>query len=116
MYSYATNKEQLVVALQNGEKRVIRIIANELKRAGLGGVRTHNIVEWLAEVKDELQERGIADYLLLIWDEFTSLLDIQERRSILNLMQDIAELSYREVNGNTDTQGVYFLIVTHKKT
>ena len=115
LYSYATNKEQLVVALQNGEKRVIRIIANELKRAGLGGVRTHNIVEWLAEVKDELQERGIADYLLLIWDEFTSLLDIQERRSILNLMQDIAELSYREVNGNTDTQGVYFLIVTHKR-
>lgn len=115
LYSYATNKEQLVVALHNGEKRVIRIIANELKRAGLGGVRTHNIVEWLAEVKAELQAKGIADYLLLIWDEFTTLLDIQERRSILNLMQDIAELSYREVNSNTDTQGVYVLMVTHKR-
>ena len=37
--------------------------------------RTHNIVDWLAEVRCELKRQGIADYLLIIWDEFTTLLD-----------------------------------------
>lgn len=115
LHSYAANKQQLIKALENNDSKVIRIIADELKKAGLGGFRTHNIIDWLTEIKKELQERGIADYLLLIWDEFTSLLDISARRSILNVMQDIAELSYSEVNNNTDTLGIYLLLVTHKK-
>ncbi len=113
--SYASNKTQLVTTLKNNETKVIRIIADELKKEGLGGFRTHNIIEWLTEIKNELKERGIADYLLIIWDEFTSLLDIPARRSILNVMQDIAELSYSEINNNTDTLGIYLLLVTHKK-
>jgi len=115
LHSYAANKQQLIKALENNQTKVIRIIADELKNAGLGGFRTHNIIDWLTEIKKELQDRGIADYLLLIWDEFTSLLDIPARRSILNLMQDIAELSYSEVNNTTNTIGVYLLLVTHKK-
>lgn len=115
LHSYASNKNQLINVLKNNETRVIRIIADELKKAGLGGFRTHNIIEWLTEIKNELKERGIADYLLIIWDEFTSLLDIPARRSILNVMQDIAELSYAEVDNNTDTLGIYLLLVTHKK-
>lgn len=115
LHSYASDKSQLINALKNNETKVIRIIADELKEAGLGGFRTHNIIEWLTEIKNELKERGIADYLLIIWDEFTSLLDIPARRSILNVMQDIAELSYSEVNNNTDTLGIYLLLVTHKK-
>lgn len=115
LHSYASNKSQLINALKNNETKVIRIIADELKKAGLGGFRTHNIIEWLTEIKNELKERGIADYLLIIWDEFTSLLDIPARRSILNVMQDIAELSYSEVDNNTNTLGVYLLLVTHKK-
>ena len=115
LHSYAANKQQLIKALERNDTKVIRIIANELKKAGLGGFRTHNIIEWLTDIKIELQERGIADYLLLIWDEFTSLLEILDRRSILNVIQDIAELSCSEVNNNTDTLGIYLLLVTHKK-
>lgn len=115
LHSYAANKEQLAKRLENNDTKVIRIIADELKRAGLGGFRTHNIIEWLAEVKRELKQRGIADYLLIIWDEFTSLLDIPARRSILNVMQDIAELSYSEEEDGSNTLGVYLLLVTHKK-
>lgn len=116
LHSYAATKKQLIECLKNSETKVIRIIADELKRAGLGGFRTHDIVEWLKEIKNELKARGIADYLMLIWDEFTSLLDIPARRSILNVMQDIAELSYAEIDGSsTETVGVYLLLVTHKK-
>lgn len=115
LHSYAANKQQLIKALERNDTKVIRIIADELKQAGLGGFRTHNIIEWLTEIKRELQERGIADYLMLMWDEFTSLLEIMNRRSILNVIQDIAELSCSEVNNNTDTLGIYLLLVTHKR-
>lgn len=113
--SYALNKKQLLKALENNDRKVLKIIVEELKKAGLGGIRTHNIIEWLKEVKNELEQKGIADYLLLIWDEFTSLLDIPARRSILNVMQDIAEMSASEVENGADTLGVYLLLVTHKK-
>ena len=113
--SYACNKDQLIQALERHETKVIRIIADEIKKTGLGGFRTHNIIEWLIEIKQELADRGIADYLLIMWDEFTSLLDIPARRSILNVIQDIAELSKTETKNGSDTVGVYLLLVTHKR-
>ena len=113
--SYAGNKAQLIQALERHETKVIRIIADEIKKTGLGGFRTHDIIEWLTEIKKELTDRGVADYLLIMWDEFTSLLDIPARRSILNVMQDIAELSKTEIEGCDDTTGVYLLLVTHKR-
>lgn len=115
LQGYAANKEQLILALENNETKVLRIIADELKDAGLGGFRTHNIIEWLTEVKKELENRKIADYLMLFWDEFTSLLDIPARRSILNVIQDIAEMSYSEISDGKDTLGVYIMLVTHKR-
>lgn len=115
LQGYAANKQKLLTTLENGETKVLRIIADEFKEAGLGGFRTHNIIEWLTDVKTELQKKGIADYLMLFWDEFTSLLDIPARRSILNVIQDIAEMSSSEVNDGKDTLGVYILLVTHKK-
>lgn len=57
LQGYASNKEQLIEALENNEKKVLRIIADEFKRAGLGGFRAHNIIEWLTEVKIELQKK-----------------------------------------------------------
>lgn len=113
--SYAGNKAQLIQALERHETKVLRIIADEIKKTGLGGFRTHDIIEWLIEIKKELTDRGVADYLLIMWDEFTSLLDIPARRSILNVMQDIAELSKTETEGGDNTTGVYLLLVTHKR-
>lgn len=115
LQGYAANKQQLLSVLEKGETKVLRIVADEFKEAGLGGFRTHNIIEWLTDVKLELQRQGVADYLMLFWDEFTSLLDIPARRSILNVIQDIAEMSSTEVNDGKDTLGVYILLVTHKK-
>ena len=71
----------MISSLERHETKVLRIIVDELKKTGLGGFRTHNIIEWLTEIKKELSDRKIADYLLIMWDEFTSLLDIPARRS-----------------------------------
>lgn len=113
--SYAPNKQALMNAVKNNDIKVMRIISDEMKKEGFGDFRANNIVDWLTDVKKELSNQGLADYLLIIWDEFTTLLDIPNRRSILNVMQDIAELSYSVKEGETDTQGIYLLLVTHRK-
>jgi len=115
LHSYAPNKKLLIKAMKEQDTTVLRIIIKELKAVGLVGYRAHNIVEWLKEVKEELVERKIADYLMIFWDEFTALLGISERRGILNVIQDIAELSKTETSDKTDTIGVYLLLVTHKR-
>lgn len=112
--SYAKDKNQLIKSIEDNDIKVLRIIIDGLKDAGVGGHRVHNIIEWLKDVKNELVTKNIADYLMIMWDEFTSLLDIPERRSILNIIQDIAELSKTEKNSG-ETEGIYLLLVTHKR-
>lgn len=64
---------------------------------------------------DALRKQNVADYLVIFWDEFTSLLEITERRSILNCMQDIAELSKAPRKDDKDKYiGVYVFLITHK--
>jgi hypothetical protein len=112
--SYAKDKNQLIKSIEDNDIKVLRIIIDGLKNAGVGGHRTHNIIEWLKDIKNELVSKNIADYLMIMWDEFTSLLDVPERRSILNVIQDIAELSKKETTIG-ETEGIYLLLVTHKK-
>lgn len=111
---YASNKTELKEMLQAGDVDVLKEINSGLKKAKIMKA-TDNIYTWLAEVKREIKKQGYADYLVLFWDEFTSLLDIAERRSILNTIQDIAELSKApDADNPGEYIGVYVFLVTHK--
>lgn len=111
---YASSKEEIINKLNNGDFEILQEINAAMKKAHITTI-TENITDWLTDVKKELVEKGIADYLVLIWDEFTSLLDISERGSILNTVQDIAELSKApDPNNQNDLIGVYIFLVTHK--
>ena len=89
---YATNTDDLKKLLNEGDVNLLKEINATLKKSRMMKA-TENIVKWLTEVARELRNKQIASQLVIIWDEFTSLLDIAERRSILNTIQDIAELS-----------------------
>ena len=112
---HADSKEDLKRFLLDGDLDILKEIDNSLKNNGNLRPYTDNIVKWLTEVNLELRKLGIADYLVIFWDEFTSLLEITERRSILNTIQDIAELSKAPVPNFPDEEiGVYVFLVTHK--
>lgn len=102
---YAKSKEQIIKELKNNNSTVLKILISELKQDNLTNY-TKNIENWLIKVKEELVKQRIADYLMIFWDEFTSILDTTEKRGLLNTIQDIAELSKEE--------GVYVFIVSHK--
>lgn len=111
---HASATEKLQQLLEDGNTEVLKEINIALKKSNMIKA-TPDIIKWLKEVMNELRKKKIADYLVLFWDEFTSLLEISERRSILNCMQDIAELSKASREDNKDKYiGVYVFLVTHK--
>lgn len=111
---YASTKEELEELLRSGDVEVLKEINIALKKSNMIKA-TPDIKQWLTEVMDELRKQNKADYLVLFWDEFTSLLEISERRSILNCMQDIAELSKAPRKDDKDKCiGVYVFLITHK--
>lgn len=111
---YATSTQELKELLVDGDVEVLKEINISLKKAHMIKA-TPDIKQWLTEVMAELRKQEIADYLVIFWDEFTSLLEISERRSILNCMQDIAELSKAPRKENKEKYiGVYVFLITHK--
>lgn len=111
---YAATVEDLKELLEIGDVEVLKEINKSLKCSNMIKA-TPDIKQWLSEVMNELRKQKIADYLVIFWDEFTSLLEISERRSILNCMQDIAELSKAPRNDDKDKCiGVYVFLITHK--
>lgn len=111
---YASSIDELKEALEIGDVNVLKEINIALKKSNMIKA-TPDIKQWLTEVMDALRKQNVADYLVIFWDEFTSLLEITERRSILNCMQDIAELSKAPRKDDKDKYiGVYVFLITHK--
>lgn len=113
---YASTVDELKDLLESGDVEVLKEINIALKKSNMIKA-TPDIKQWLTEVMNELRKRNVADYLVIFWDEFTSLLEISERRSILNCMQDLAELSKaprKDDPSESKYIGVYVFLVTHK--
>lgn len=111
---YASTVDELKDLLESGDVEVLKEINIALKKSNMIKA-TPDIKQWLTEVMNELRKRKVADYLVIFWDEFTSLLEISERRSILNCIQDLAELSKAPRKDNPSKYiGVYVFLVTHK--
>lgn len=101
----ANSTEDIIQDMLAGNTGTLRILKRILEGKNLYSSYI-NITDWLTEVLKNLKDANIADYLMIFWDEFTSVLDSQERKGILNQIQNIAELS---------KSGIYLYIVSHKK-
>lgn len=63
------------------------------------------ISDWLVEVEREIESKGIADGLIIFWDEFTSVMDTIKSDRI-NVLQNIAEKSQ---NNN-----LFLFLISHR--
>ena len=100
------NKEDIIWRLKQGDVYILTKIEEILSKKGIH-FSTKNITDWLIEVREELRKRGIADYIMIYWDEFTGILESCKDTSVLIEIQNIAELSVNK--------GVYLFVVTHKR-
>lgn len=75
-------------------------------RKNVGSVfEQQGISDWLVEVEKEIENRGIADGLIIVWDEFTSVMDTLKSDRI-NLLQNIAEKSQKN--------NVFLFLISHR--
>lgn len=64
-----------------------------------------NISEWLTEVEKEIENKQIANGLIIFWDEFTSVMDTLKSDRI-NVLQNIAEKSA--------TCNLFLFLISHR--
>lgn len=110
---YCKTKQDIEKRLIDYDRDVLSIIDEKFKNDTGASFGTSSIVNWLKDVKNQLVANGIANSLLIVWDEFTSLLSGAECRSILNTVQDIAEMS-KALDDSGEPEGIYIFLVTHK--
>jgi len=100
------DKKDIIKKLKEYNVDVLTKIQNILYEKDIG-IIISDLPQWLDEVRRELKKEGIADYLIIFWDEFTAILELEKTNPILSVFQGVAELS--------EKNGVFMFIVAHKR-
>ena len=103
----AKTKEEMMQKLRNYDIEFYMILEDALQQQYSVQLSSGDLTKWLSEVETEIRNKGIADGLLIFWDEFTSILDTISNGAI-NMLQKIAELS--------EKQNIYLYLISHRNT
>ena len=112
--SEAPTYEKLLTKLQTNDIDVF-LHLEEVLAADDTYLTSDSISDWLVEVEKEIEVVGIANGLIIFWDEFTSVMDTLKSDRI-NVLQNIAEksqnnnlflylISHRTESSSIDTKG-----------
>lgn len=108
------NNDELASEASNYDKLVAKLNANDIDvflhlEEALAADKTYltsdNISDWLVDVQKKIAEEGIADGLIIFWDEFTSVMDTLQSDRI-NVLQNIAEKSQKN--------NVFLYLISHR--
>lgn len=102
--SEAPTYEKLLVKLRANDIDVF-LHLEEVLAADDTYLTSDSISDWLVEVEKEIEKAGIANGLIIFWDEFTSVMDTLKSDRI-NVLQNIAEKSQ---NNN-----VFLYLISHR--
>ena len=105
--NYFDTTEQVIAALDGSNPSLqVFLSVEKAVRKHVGAVfEQTSISEWLADVEKEIEKQGIADGLIIFWDEFTSVMDTLKSDRI-NVLQNIAEKSQ---NNN-----IFLFLISHR--
>ncbi|MCQ2273837.1 MAG: hypothetical protein MJZ86_03480 [Bacteroidales bacterium] len=108
------NNDELASEAPNYDKLIAKLKVNDIDvfthlEEALAADKTYltsdSISNWLVEVEKAIEEAGIANGLIIFWDEFTSVMDTLKSDRI-NVLQNIAEKSQ---NNN-----VFLYLISHR--
>lgn len=88
----APNPETVISLLKGNNIQAYMELEDALYKTVGVPLTTKNVSEWLAEVEHAIEAEGIADGLIIFWDEFTSIMEAIGSDRI-NVLQNIAEKS-----------------------
>lgn len=102
--SEAPNLQKLVDKLRNNDIDVFTHLEEALAADKIY-LTSDSISNWLVEIEKAIEKAGIANGLIIFWDEFTSVMDTLKSDRI-NVLQNIAEKSQ---NNN-----VFLFLISHR--
>lgn len=97
--------DEVILRLNASDTSVYLAVEEALRECISVSLRHPNISDWLVEVEQEIERRGIANGLILFWDEFTSVMDTLKSDRI-NVLQNIAE--------KTQKNNIYLFLISHR--
>lgn len=104
LYSEVSSCDKLLERLQHNDIDVF-LHFEEALAADKTYLTSDSISDWLVEVEQKMEQKGIANGLIIFWDEFTSVMDTLKSDRI-NVLQNIAEKSQ---NNN-----VFLYLISHR--
>jgi hypothetical protein len=106
--SYAKTKEDIIKKLRFFDTDVYLALEEALAKPQYSVYFTSSdLGRWLSELEKEIVNNNIADGLLIIWDEFTSVMDTITS-GMTDMMQGLAE--------KTEKQNIYFYLISHRNS
>jgi uncharacterized protein (DUF1697 family) len=102
---YVNSPSDLINRLKNRDITILKVLESIINKKG-GHFTYSKIDKWLVEVSKELSDKGIANHLMIFWDEFSAVLQHSNRNEFLSPLQDMAELSK---NGN-----IFLYLISHR--
>lgn len=104
LISEAPTYEKLLAKLRTNDIDVF-IHLEEVLAADDTYLSSDSISDWLVEVENAIEEAGIANGLIIFWDEFTSVMDTLKSDRI-NVLQNIAEKAQKN--------NVFLFLISHR--
>lgn len=104
--NHVSNEKELIKKLENYDSNILKLweSVSDFKLT-----YEDNIEYWLSETQKMLSSQYGYSSLLIMWDEFTSLLGMTESGSFLSILQNIAELS-KDLSNE-----VFLYIISHRR-
>ncbi len=101
----ASNPAGLVSRLERNDIQAYMEFEEALYKTVGVTLTSKSVSEWLAEVEQSIEAEGIADGLIIFWDEFTSIMEAIGSDRI-NVLQNIAEKS--------QSCNLYLFLISHR--
>jgi hypothetical protein len=100
------SKQDVIDKLKRHDVHILTKIEERLAEKTNLAFIPDNIREWLVGISKKLKEEGIADYLMIYWDEFTGMFQLPKSSLVTTELENIAELSKDE--------DVFLFVVSHR--
>lgn len=106
--SYAPDRKKLIKDLRDADTTVLELIKTALHETGINvTLKQETLKQWFFEVQDELAATTPYNGILLIWDEFTDVMNSDIGPSLLLDLQELAEATQLSSNNS------YFFHIAH---
>lgn len=102
--SLASNADKIIAKLEANDIDVF-LNLEEVLAVDDTYLMSGSISDWLVEVSNAIEDAGIANGLIVFWDEFTSVMDTLQSDRI-NVLQNIAEKS--------QSNNVFLYLISHR--